>query len=108
MSLSLNAAYLIARYGETMTLRREGEGATISLKGKRIGGGLVDGANSATQEQLRVRIAPTEIAASAWSSKIPSAATDSITIGGRERTVLDVRPLMEGEAVAMYELEVAG
>jgi hypothetical protein len=64
--------------------------------------------NSASPQQFRVKIAPTELLASAWTVKVPNAGTDSLTVDGVPRAVLDVRPLLEGETVALYELEVAG
>jgi hypothetical protein len=62
---------------------------------------------TASQQVFRVRIAPTELAASDWATKEPKR-TDSIVIGGRTRTILDVRPISDGDVVALYELEVAG
>lgn len=106
MSVARVAA-IIAEHGETMTLSREGEGTTISLKGKRIPGTTDDVGGSANQQRFRVKIAPTELLASAWTSKVPSS-TDTLTIGGRVRAVVDVRPLGDGETVALYELEVVG
>jgi len=103
-----NAARLVARHGETMVLAREGEATTIALMGKRIPGTTEQGGNSAEQQSFRVKIAPTELLASAWAVKAPSASTDSITVGGIARTVLDVRPLGDGATVALYELDVAG
>ena len=46
--------------------------------------------------------------ASAWATKIPSAATDTITVGGLVRAVMDVRPLNDGGVTVLYDLEVAG
>lgn len=111
MSLVANASRMIARKGETMTLTRASEGTTISLKGKRIGGSLDDVGN-ADQQTFRVKIGTVELLASAWASKVPTAggsgAGDTITVGGRVRNILDVRPIREGETVGLYELAVAG
>lgn len=107
-SIIAGAARLIAQHGESMVLTREGEGTTITLKGKRISGSIEPTGNSAEQQRFRVKISTVEILASAWSTKVPSASTDSITVGGRVRAVLDVRPLLEGATVGIYELEVAG
>lgn len=103
-----NAARIIAAHGETMTLSRIGEASTITLKGKRIPGSTDDVGGSAEQQRFRVKIAPTELLASAWATKVPSASTDTMTIGGRARTVVDCKPLGDGDTVALYELEVAG
>lgn len=102
------AAAVIQDHGETMTLAREGEATTISLKGKRIPGTAEDVGGSAEQQRFRVKIAPTELLASAWTSKIPNSGTDSLTIGGRARTVVDCKALGDGDVVALYELEVVG
>jgi hypothetical protein len=111
MSLVANASRMIARKGETMTLTRASEGTTISLKGRRTGGGLDDVGN-ADQQAFRVKIGTVELLASAWAVKVPTAggsgAGDTITIGGRVRNILDVRPIRDGETVGIYDLEVAG
>lgn len=101
-----NTARVIRRHGETMTLMRTGH-TDIVLKGKRFGGGTEDTGPSAVQQVFKVKIATTELLASAWASKVPQR-TDRITVGGRARTVLDARPLGDGGVVALYELEVAG
>lgn len=101
-------ARLIRKHGETMTLSRDGEATTISLKGKRIPGTTDDVGGSAQHQRFRVKVAPTELLASAWASKVPSAAGDTLTVAGRPRTILDVRPLGDGDVVALYELEVVG
>lgn len=110
VSLVANASRMIARKGETMTLNRTGE-TSISLKGRRIGGGLDDVGN-ADQQAFRVKIGTVELLASAWAVKVPTAggsgAGDTITIGGRVRNILDVRPIRDGETVGIYDLEVAG
>ena len=103
-----NAARLIRLHGETMILSREGEATTISLQGKRIPGGTDDVGGSAEQQRFRVKIAPTEMLASAWMSKVPSSSTDTLTVGSRPRTVVDCKPLGDGDTVALYELEVVG
>lgn len=110
MSLAANAARMIARKGETMTLNRT-DGTSITLKAKRIGSTL-EAVGNASQQSFRVRIATTELNASDWAVKVPSAggdgAGDTLTVDGRTRAVLDVLPLRDGDTVAMYELEVAG
>lgn len=107
MSLADNAARMIAEKGKTMTLAREGEGTTIDLKGVRQSTSIIEVGGSAAQQQFKVRIAPTEIAASAWSVKAPRR-HDTLTVDGRAREVLDARPISDGATIAMYELEVAG
>lgn len=107
MTLAANAAAMIAERGSTMTLQRSGE-TDISLKGVRQDGGLQEAGNTATQQQFRVRIAPTELQASAWASKVPSADSDTLVVDGRRRTVLDVDPIYDGDTLAMYEITVAG
>lgn len=107
-AIAADVARIIAAHGETMTLSREGEATTITLKGKRIPGATEETGGSAEQQRFRVKIAPTELLASAWTSKIPNSGTDSLTIGGRARTVVDCKALGDGDVVALYELEVVG
>lgn len=102
-----NAGRLVALHGEAMTLKREGEASTVSLRGKRLPGTVADIGGSAAQQEFRVKIGTTELAASPWASKAP-VRTDSIIIDGRERSILDVRPLGDAGTVALYELLVAG
>ena len=92
MSILETTARFVAARGESMTLARVGEATTISLKGKRIPG---------TTEAA-------ELLASAWATKVPSASSDTLTVGGRVRTIVDCKPLADGETVALYELEVVG
>ena len=110
MSLVANASGMIARKGATMTLNRAGE-TSITLKGKRIGGGI-DQLGNADQQSFTLKIGTVELAASDWTPKVPSAggdgAGDTITIDGRVRAILDVRPIHDGETVGLYELQVAG
>lgn len=100
-------AAVIAEHGETMTLSRATEGTTVMLKGKRVGGVVDTIGGTAAQQSFRIRIAPTELLASAWAVKEPKR-KDAIVLGGRTRAILDVQPLRDGDVVAMYELEVAG
>ncbi len=104
--IAARVAAVIAEHGESMTLRRAGE-TDLPLKGKRIGGGLDDTGNSAAQQRFKVKIAPTELAASAWAVKAPRR-TDRLTVAGRDRTVVDATPLGDGGEVGLYELEVVG
>lgn len=108
MSLFDTAARFVAERGESMTLAREGEATTISLKGKRIAGTTDDVGGSAEQQRFRVKIGTAELLASAWATKEPSASTDTLTVGGRVRSVRDVRPIGDGVTVGLYELEVVG
>ena len=108
MSILETTARFISQRGESMTLAREGEGTTISLKGKRIPGTTEAIGNTAEQQRFRVKIGKVELLASAWATKIPSAATDTITVGGLVRAVMDVRPLNDGGVTVLYDLEVAG
>lgn len=107
MSILETAARMIAAHGEDMTLARAGE-TSITLKGKRVPGTTESIGNSAEQQRFRVKIGTAELAASAWATKAPSSSTDTLTVGGRVRSVLDVRPLADAGTVALYELEVAG
>ena len=102
-----NAGRLVALHGETMTLKREGEASTVTLRGKRLPGTVADIGGSAAQQEFRIRVGTTELAASPWASKAP-VRHDSIVIDGRERSILDVRPLGDAGTVALYELLVAG
>ena len=108
MSVHETAARFISERGDTMTLAREGEATTITLKGKRIPGSTVAVGGSAEQQQFRVKIGTAELLASAWSVKVPNSGTDAITVDGIPRTILDVRPLNDAGVTALYELEVAG
>lgn len=106
--IAAQLAQVVAQHGETMTLSRDGEATTINLKGKRIPGSTEETGGSATVQRFRVKIAPTELLASAWASKVPSSGTDTLTVAGRPRTVVDCKPLGDGDTVALYELEVVG
>jgi len=108
VSVHKTAARFIAKRGSSMTLAREGEGTTITLKGKRVPGTTVPVGNSAEQQSFRVKIGVAELAASAWSVKVPSSSTDSLTVDGVARAVVDVRPLADGGVTGAYELEVIG
>lgn len=107
VSLIETAARFVAERGETMTLSREAEGTTITLKGKRMTGALVEMGNTAAQQRFRVKIATAELTASAWAVKAP-ARFDRLVVGGVTRTVDDVRPILDGGTVGLYELEVVG
>jgi hypothetical protein len=110
MSLVADAARMISLKGATMTLNRVGE-TSITLKGRRIGGG-VDQVGNADQQSFMIKIGTVELAASDWALKVPSAGGDgtgdTLTVDGRVRAILDVRPIRDGETVALYDLEVAG
>lgn len=106
MSVLDTAARFIATHGEPMTLKRSGE-TDLPLKGKRRVGVLEETGNSAALQRFKVKIAPTELAASTWSVKAPRR-NDRLTVAGRDRTVLDATPLGDGGAVGLYELEVSG
>lgn len=108
MSLFDTAARFVAARGESMTLSREGEATTISLKGKRIPGSTDDVGGSAEQQRFRVKIGTAEMLASAWATKVPSSSTDTLTVGSRVRAVVDCKPIGDGDTVALYELEVVG
>ena len=108
MSILETAARFISQRGESMTLAREGEGTTITLKGKRIPGSTEAIGNTAEQQRFRVKIGTAELLASAWSVKVPNAYTDTLTVGSIVRTVLDVRPLNDRGVTVLYDLEVAG
>jgi hypothetical protein len=108
VSVLASAARMIAARGATMTLAREGEATTITLKGKRVPGTTVSVGNSAEQQQFKVKIGVAELAASAWSVKAPNSGTDSITVDGVPRTILNVEPLKEGATTGLYLLEVVG
>ncbi|MCW5705251.1 MAG: hypothetical protein KIT82_22055 [Bradyrhizobium sp.] len=111
MSLLERVSAIMAEHGETMTLTRPTEVATITLRGKRIGGSQHTVGN-ADQQTFRVRIGTTELKASGWVLKTPSAGGggpgDTLFIGGRVYNVLDVKPRGDGDIVALYDLEVAG
>ena len=102
-----NAARLIAVHGETLVLKRASEATAVVLKGKRLVGSTVDVGGSAVQQEFRVKIGTSELSSSVWTSKAP-VRHDSIVIDGRERSILDVRPLGDAGTVALYELLVGG
>ena len=107
MTVHATAARFVAQRGESMTLSRAGHTA-ITLKGKRIPGTTEEGGGSSTRQRFRVKIGVAELNASAWATKVPSSASDTLTVDGRPRTIVDVRPLGDGGVVALYELEVVG
>ena len=107
MSLVDVAARMIDRHGESMVLKRGGQ-TDITLKGKRLTGNTADiGNGGAVQQEFRVKIGVSELAASTWAVKKPVRG-DRIAIGGRDRMVLDATPLSDGGVVALYELQVSG
>ena len=106
-SVARSVARMMAVHGETMMLKRASEATTITLKGKRLAGSTVDIGGSAVQQEFRVKIGTSELSSSAWTSKAPGR-HDSIIVDGRERSILDVRPLGDAGTVALYELLVAG
>ena len=97
----------IEKHGDTMTMSRDGEGTTVTVKGRRLAGSTAEIAGSAAQQQFRVRISPIGLAASAWAIKAPLR-HDTLTIDGRDREVMDAEPLGDSGVVALYELEVVG
>ncbi len=105
--LADQVAAVMAEHGEAMTLSRAGE-TSITVMGKRLSGTTDGIGGSAEQQSFRVKIGTAELDASSWATKVPSAATDTLTVGGRVRTVIDVRPIGDGGTVAIYELEVVG
>lgn len=104
--IASQVATVIAEHGEAMVLKRDGE-ADLPIVGKRVGGAIDDIGGTAAQQAFRIRIAPTELAASSWAVKEPKR-KDAILVGGRTRTIEDVQPQGDGDVVAMYVLEVAG
>jgi len=109
MSLVADAASMIAEMGQTMMLARDSEGTTITLRGKRAGSGSIDptGIGTAAQENFKVRIATGELTASAWPDKFPKR-HDMLTVGSRVYHVNAAPAARDGDAVAMYELDVTG
>ncbi|WP_295135699.1 hypothetical protein [uncultured Reyranella sp.] len=108
MSIVAAVSRIIDQHGETMTLQRAGH-TDLAVKGKRVAGGSTEPiGGTARQQEFDVKLSLTQLLASAWASKAPSASTDSIVIDGRVRAILDVRPLRHGADVAAYVLTVAG
>lgn len=111
--LSLNgdnrAAQIVRQHGRTMVLRRASEGTVIALVGKPVSSSVaaVDLTGSARQQMLRIKIGPTEIEGSSWTSPAP-ARDDIIDLGGRTRAVKNVRPIRHNGRVQLYELTLAG
>jgi len=106
VTLAETVAAVLAEHGETMTLARASH-TSIAVMGKRLIGTTEETGGSAEQQRFRVKIGTAELDASAWASKVPTT-TDTLTVGGRVRAIVDVRPLGDGGAVALYELEVMG
>lgn len=106
MSVAATAVRLIRLRGEAMVLKRAGE-TDLPLKGKRIPGTLVETGGSAAQQRFDVKIETAELAASTWSVKAPRR-TDRLAVGGRDRTVDDAIPLLEGGVTVLYRLTVSG
>lgn len=92
--------------GEPMVLAREGE-ASLPLIGRRLTGSLDEVGGSATQQSFRVKVGTVEILASSWASRAPVRG-DTLSVGGTPRAVMDVQPVMVGEIILMYLLEVVG
>lgn len=102
------ASRIIDQHGETMTLQRAGH-TDLVVKAKRLAGGsVVPIGGTAAQQDFDVKLSTTQLLASSWVSKVPSASTDTLTIDGRARAILDVQPLKDGDVVAAYVLAVAG
>lgn len=106
MSIAATAVRMIRRHGAAMMLKRTGE-TDLTLKGKRIPGTLVETGGSAAQQRFDVKIETAELLASAWSSKAPRR-SDRLTVDGRDRTVENAVPLLEGDTVVLYRLTVSG
>ena len=105
-SMKASVGRILAARGESMTLKREGA-TSIAVKAKRLQGSIESIGGSAVHQEFRVRLGTAELAASSWSPAAP-VRTDSIVIDDRERSILDVRPLRDGDVVYMYDLTVAG
>lgn len=103
------AAQIVRAHGRSMVLRRSSEGTSIALVGKPVAGSasVVELGGTARQQQLRVKIGPTEIEASAWTLAYPLRA-DTLEYGGRVRAVRHVRPIRHNGTLRLYELTVAG
>lgn len=106
-ALAANAAAMIADRGSSMTLRRTGS-TDITVRGVRQSLSAIDAVGTAIESGFKVRIAPTEILASSWSSKVPTSSGDRLVIASAEHAILAVEPIYDGDTLAMYELTVAG
>lgn len=92
--------------GEPMVLARAGE-ASLPLQGRRLSATPLEVGGSSAQQSFRVKIGVSELAASSWPSKVP-ARGDTIAVGGVPRAIEDAQPVMVGEVVLMWLLEVTG
>ena len=100
-------ARIMSEHGNAMTLKRSGE-SNLTVMGKRLLLRIGEEAvGNGQQTRFRIKIATTELAASAWASKVPKFG-DSIVVDGRECTLLGVWPMQDATATVGYELEVAG
>lgn len=108
MTVAAIVARYISQHGESATLSRTGEGTTITLYAKRYGAAELDfGGTTAAQATMTVRIAPTELAASAWTDKFPKR-HDKLLIAGRTCIVREVDTRKDGATTMLHILTVSG
>jgi hypothetical protein len=108
MGILNTAGRFIAKYGQAATLKRQGE-SDLAVKVKRVVTlrELEDTGNTAAQLHNFVKAGTAELAASDWTVKAP-ARKDQLSLDGRVRTILSVRPVLYGNTVGLYVLELAG
>jgi hypothetical protein len=108
MSITDTFNRFMASYGEIMTLSRVGEGTAVTLRGKRLRlHEITESVGNSEQQRMWVRIGAVELAASAWTTKQP-VRDDSIVIGGRTRTITDVRTINLTDNGVAFEMETMG
>lgn len=93
---------MLAKYGETLTLKRVGE-VDIAVKAKRFSLSPENVAGSLDDAAFTVKISNAEIADSASPSRLPRLGD---SIGGYRIVACDTR--RDGETVALHILTVSG
>lgn len=107
MRLARTAARMIARNGETMTLKRAGQ-TDITVKAKRYSLSPDGIAGSMDDAQLAIKIAHTEIAASAAPTRYPRKGDIIAPAAGGAFVVVSCDTRFDGETPAVHVLAVAG
>lgn len=109
MAIPDDCAAMIAKYGESITLRRTATGAAdidVALKGVVASAAPQQLTGNVVQQERQVRISNAEIAAAAWPG--PPAVNDGIQIGGLWFKVGAVDTRKVSGAIAMHVLTVRG
>lgn len=106
MGAVTSARRMIDTRGEAMTLKRAGE-TDLPVMGKRLTGSIEDAGGSAARQSFRIKLSTTQLAASAWVSKVVTR-KDSIVVGTRTCTIENAEPINDSGETALWFLEVVG